>query len=125
MLLAFSNMPYMQRWAAGTVSGLLAEKLDTKVDIQRIKLGIFNRVIIDGIKLYDRQDTLMLDVARLAAKVEILPLFENKIRIDNAQLFGTRATLYKQKAEEAANFQFVLDAFKSKDTTTSNPIDLK
>ena len=125
MLLAFSNIPYMQQWAAGTVSGLLAEKLDTKVDIQRIKLGIFNRVIIDGIKLYDRQDTLMLDVARLAAKVEILPLFENKIRIDNAQLFGTRATLYKQKAEEAANFQFVLDAFKSKDTTTSNPIDLK
>ncbi|MBR4855017.1 MAG: translocation/assembly module TamB, partial [Bacteroidaceae bacterium] len=95
------------------------------MDIQRIKLGIFNRVIIDGIKLYDKQDTLMLDVARLAAKVEILPLLENKIRIDNAQLFGTKATLYKQNADEAANFQFVLDAFKSKDTTTNNPIDLK
>lgn len=115
----------MQRWGAETAADILSDKLNTKVSINRIKVGIFNRVIIDGIKLYDRQDTLMLDVARVAAKLEIFPLFENKIRIDNAQLFGTRAKLYKLSEEEAANFQFVLDAFKSKDTTASKPIDLK
>lgn len=123
MLLALCNIPFMQNWGAKTASGFLAEKLQTKVEIERIKLGIFNRVIVDGVKLYDKQDTLMLDIARLAAKVEILPLLKHKIRIDNAQLFGAKATLYKPSEDEAANFQFVLDAFKSQDTT-SNPIDL-
>ena len=91
MLLALCNIPFMQNWGAKTASGFLAEKLQTKVEIERIKLGIFNRVIVDGVKLYDKQDTLMLDIARLAAKVEILPLLKHKIRIDNAQLFGAKA----------------------------------
>ena len=90
MLLALCNIPFMQNWGAKTASGFLAEKLQTKVEIERIKLGIFNRVIVDGVKLYDKQDTLMLDIARLAAKVEILPLLKHKIRIDNAQLFGAK-----------------------------------
>ena len=67
MLLALCNIPFMQNWGAKTASGFLAEKLQTKVEIERIKLGIFNRVIVDGGKLYDKQDTLMLDNARLAA----------------------------------------------------------
>ena len=66
----------------------------------------------------------MLNVTRVAAKVDPMALFNKKIRIDNAQLFGTNANLYKRNPEEAANFQFVIDAFKSNDTTSSS-INLK
>lgn len=119
------NIPVVQQWGARSVSGFLSDKLQTQVYIERISLGMFNRIIIDGVRLYDRQDSLMLNVARVAAKLEPLALFERKIRIDNAQLFGAHAMLYKNSAGEAANYQFVLDALKSKDTTSHTPIDLK
>lgn len=113
----------MQRWGAGIVSRFFSEQLHTNVHIERLRIGIFNRVVIDGISLYDQKDSLMLNVVRMAAKVDPLALFERKIRIDNAQLFGTRLALYKDSAQATANYQFVLDALKSQDTT-SNPIDL-
>lgn len=65
----------------------------------------------------------MLQVPRLAAKLEIIPFFHHQIRIDNAQLLGARIKLYKPTSEEPHNFQFILDAFASKDTT-KHPIDL-
>ncbi len=124
-LLALGYIPTIQQWGARNLSQFLSDKLQTQVYIERVSIGFFNRVIIDGIKLYDRQDSLMLNVTRVAAKIDPLPLLERKIRINNAQLFGTHAMLYKNGAEEAANFQFVLDAFKSNDTTSNNPIDLR
>ena len=51
-----------------------------------------------------------------------LGLVKKKIRISGAQLIGARAIIYKD-GEEPYNFQFLVDAFSSKDTTSS-PLDL-
>ncbi|MBO7137615.1 MAG: translocation/assembly module TamB domain-containing protein, partial [Bacteroidaceae bacterium] len=104
------------------MSKLLAEKADCKVDIGALRMNMFGRVILDNVNIYDQRDTLMLQASRIAAKVDLLPLVEKKIRISGAQLIGTKATLYKD-GEEPYNFQFLMDAFSSKDTT-STPLDL-
>lgn len=83
---------------------------------------MLGRVILDNVRLYDQRDTLMLQASRIAAKVNLLPLVEKKIRIDNAQLIGMQATLYKD-GDAPCNFQFLIDAFSSKDST-STPLDL-
>ena len=58
----------------------------------------------------------MLKVSRLSAKFDILPLFKGKVSISNVQLFGFNINLEKKTPEDIPNFQFVLDAFASKDT---------
>ena len=121
-LLLLTSLPSFQRWGAGFVSKLLAEKADCKVDIGALRMNMFGRVILDNVNIYDQRDTLMLQASRIAAKVDLLPLVEKKIRISGAQLIGTKATLYKD-GEEPYNFQFLMDAFSSKDTT-STPLDL-
>ena len=83
---------------------------------------MLGRIVLDNVKLYDKRDTLMLQASRIAAKVDLMPLIEKKIRISGAQLIGTKAKIYKD-GDEPFNFQFLVDAFSSKDTT-STPLDL-
>ena len=84
---------------------------------------MLGRVVLDNVKLYDRQDTLMLQASRIAAKVDLMPLIEKKIRISGAQLIGAKAKIYKD-GDQPFNFQFLIDAF-SKNESTTTPLDLK
>ena len=94
-LLLLTSLPAFQSWGAEKASQLLAEKTGSRVSIGNLRLSMLGRVILDNVRLYDRSDTLMLQASRIAAKVDLLPLVEKKIRVDNAQLIGMHATLYK------------------------------
>ena len=122
-LLLLTSLPAFRSWGAETVSRLLAEKADCKVSIGSLRLNMLGRVVLDNVKLYDQRDTLMLQASRIAAKVDFMPLIEKKIRVSGAQLIGARAIVYKD-GDEPFNFQFLVDAFSSKDTT-STPLDLR
>ena len=121
-LLLLTSLPAFQSWSAGKVSQILEEKIDSKVSIERLRMSLLGRVILDDVKLYDQRDTLMLQASRIAAKVDLMPLMRKKIRISGAQLIGTKAKLYKD-GDEPCNFQFLIDAFSKKKETPSN-IDL-
>lgn len=118
------HIPPVQRWVGSTASHIVNSICDWDISIGKIRLGLWNRIIIDDITLKDKQDSTLLHASRLAAKLEIIPLFDGKISIANAQLFGTKANLYQRTEHEKPNFQFILDTFKS-DNTDSNPINLR
>ena len=104
---------------------MLAERIGTHVHVRRIRVGLPGRLIVDGLQIYDQRDSLMLHVPRVAAKVDVTPLFEKQICISNAQLFGARATLYHAVPDSAPNWQFLIDAFSNPSDTTSSPINLR
>lgn len=108
------------------VANELASILDSKISIGRINIGLLNRIIIDDLLLDDQPGKEMLKVTRLSAKFDILPLFSGKISISNIQLSGFNHNLSKQTPKDKPNFQFVLDAFASKDTVQKkNNLDLR
>ncbi|MBQ8455864.1 MAG: translocation/assembly module TamB domain-containing protein [Bacteroidaceae bacterium] len=121
-LLLLTSVPAFQSWSAGVASRLLSEKIKSEASIKRLRLNMLGRVVLDSVTLYDRQDTLMLRASRIAAKVDFMPLLEKKIRISGAQLIGAKARIYKD-GDRPFNFQFLMDAFSSEDTTSS-PLDL-
>ena len=116
-LLLLTSLPSFQRWSAGVASRFLEDKIESKVSIGNLRLNMLGRVILDNVKLYDQQDTLMLQASRIAAKVDLIPLIDKKIRISGAQLIGTKAKIYKD-GDEPYNFQFIVDAFSKKDSTS-------
>lgn len=121
---ALIRVPVIQEHIANTLASAIEDKLATKVEVKRVDLGFFNRVIIDDFVLYDQHGKKMLRAGRLSAKVDILDLLNGKISITSAQLFGLDAKLYKKTEQETANFQFVIDSLASKDTTRHTPLDL-
>lgn len=119
------HVPIVQRWMGDVATSALAAKLNVRVDIGRVDLGFLNRIIIDDVLICDQQKQSMLQASRISAKVDVLDLLYGRIRISSAQLFGLNANLYRKKAGDPANFQFVIDALSSKGSEKKSPLDLQ
>lgn len=119
------HLPAVQSFLGEKVSSVLTGKLGTKVSIGRIDLGLLNRIILDDLTICDQADSTMLKVGRLSAKFELLPLFEGRIAVSSAQIFGANFNLYKTDSLAIPNYQFILDSLASSDTTNTSGIDLR
>ena len=120
------NIPVVQGELASLVSAELRKLLKTEVSVGHIQLGLFNRIHVEDVLLNDRQGEEMLKVNRLSARFELKPLLNGKIVINSIQLIGFNARLEKETPEDTPNFQFVIDAFASKDTLKKSPdLDLR
>ena len=117
------NVPAVQYWAGDIAENIIQRTLNWHIHIGKVRLGMWNRIVIDDIKLADRDGIRMLHISRLAAKVDIMPLFEGKISIANGQLFGAQANLYQKTPDGKPNFQFLIDTFKS-DKPSKKPLNL-
>ena len=92
---------------------MLSDKLQTRVEIDSISIGLFSQdVNLYGLDVEDLQHRKMFQLDRLSVDVKLLPLLHNEVRITDASIDGIRAQLYKPKPDSAANYQFVIDAFK-------------
>ena len=124
LLIVLMHLPSVQTFLGKEVAEALADKFGTKVEVGKVNLGFFNRIIIDDVMMYDQQGDSLIYASRLSAKIDYMAATQGKISVSSAQIFGLRANLYRQTAKSPANFQFVLDSLASKDTTKHKPLDL-
>ena len=124
LLIVLMHVPSVQTFLGKEVAEALADKFGTKVEVGKVNLGFFNRIIVDDVMMYDQQGDSLIYASRLSAKIDYIAATQGKISVSSAQIFGLRANLYRQTAKSPANFQFVLDSLASKDTTRHKPLDL-
>ena len=124
LLIVLMHLPSVQTFLGKEVAEALADKFGTKVEVGKVNLGFFNRIIIDDVMMYDQQGDSLIYASRLSAKIDYMAATQGKISVSSAQIFGLRANLYRQTTKSPANFQFVLDSLASKDTTQHKPLDL-
>ncbi len=124
LLVILLHIPAVKTCIGNVTSDALAEKLGTKVEIQEINLGFLNRIILDGITIYDQQQQKLLTSSRTSIKVNILSLLQGKVSISSAQLFGATANTYRQTAHSKPNYQFVLDSLASKEPQKESRLDV-
>lgn len=118
------HIPAIKTCIGNTASNALAQKLGTKVEIQEINLGFLNRIILDGITIYDQQQQKLLTSSRASIKVNLLSLLQGKVSISSAQLFGATANTYRKTAQSKPNYQFVLDSLASKEPQKESKLDV-
>lgn len=120
------HIPSIQTYIGGCVADALCDKFGTKVKVGRVDLGFINRLILDDSYMQDKNGKQMLRVSRISVKINLLALANGQIEITSAQFFGLHANLYKATPEAKPNFQFVIDALASKDSTKQKtPLDLQ
>ncbi|MCQ2197289.1 MAG: translocation/assembly module TamB, partial [Bacteroidaceae bacterium] len=112
------SLPPFQRWMAGKAADVLSGILNTRVEIDRIEVGLMGRAIVDGIRVWDQQGRPLLQATRTAAQISLSDLITDRhIVINSAQLYGVNARICKAAPDSAYNFQFIVDAFARKDST--------
>ncbi len=118
------RVPVIQSALGTAVASAISDKFGAPVSVGRVDVGIFNRIIVDDVAMLDKRGKRMLWVSRLSVKFSYTDLASGKITITSAQVFTPKFNLYKENAKSSPNFQFVLDALASKDTTKKSRLNL-
>ena len=124
LLLLLFMIPSVNRSFADFVANQLGEKLGTNVYIGDVSIGMLNRIILSDVVVEDKAHKEMINAKRISAKIEYAPLLKGSISIRSIELMNFNALLYKKTPKDEPNYQFVLKAFESKDTTSSSSLDL-
>ena len=123
IVLLFS-LPFMQRALADWTANLLSEQIGSKVTIGSVNLGFLNRIVLNDLTLYEPNGKKMASIARASASIDLPALLSNRVDISTAQLFGTKATLYKATPDSPPNFQFIIDALTKEEEEEPTPLNL-
>ena len=127
LLVILLKIPVVQEQLTIVVQRQLTTILDTPVGIEHINIGYPDRIILDNVSIKDLQGEQLLQVARLSARFEWIPLLrDGRISIHTAQIFGLQANINRQYPKAPLNLQFIIDRLSTpKDTTSENKLDLR
>jgi hypothetical protein len=110
------NMPPVQNFLVNQVTGVLSNKLKTKVAVKHVDFSLFNKMLIQGILVEDRQKDTLLYTGE--AKVNITDWFFIKEKA-TLQYLGLSNTIVNLKRTDSVwNYQFIIDFFAAPKSTT-------
>lgn len=103
----------MQR-AVNYVSG----KTNTKVEIEKLFITFGGNIMLKGLYLEDKKGDTLVYTKSLEADIPLLPIIRgNGIGVNYLDWEGLRANIIRKDSISGYNFQFLIDAFASTDTT--------
>ena len=118
------RLPAIQSVAGVMAAEVIGGKLGTRVHVGKVRVGLFNRLIVDDVEIYDQQGAKMLRAGRVSVKVRLSALCNDRIEVYSAQLFGMKARLWRKDSASEPNFQFVLDSLRSDGEEPKEPLNL-
>lgn len=124
-MLGFVHFGPTQRWLTQTAEDLLEQTLRTEVKIGALEVGLFNRVLLRDVCIYDQERKPLLQAERLTAKVALRSLVQEQLSLRTISILDTQINLYKPNATSPTNFQFIVDALSSKEKKETKGINLR
>ena len=106
------QIPEVQNFAKNKAVTYLEDKINTKVSIGRIEIGLPKKVILEDVYFEDQQKDTLLAGKKLAVDISLFELFSNKVEINSVDLEGITANISKNK-EAVFNFDYIINAFAS------------
>jgi len=95
-------LPPVQSFVISKIENNIAEKINAKVNIKEFDLSFFADIELKGVSVIKQKDTL-LSVKKITIDIELNPLFDNKIIVDNIDINKLSGSLDKvlPQAEES------------------------
>lgn len=114
----YVNSSAGQQRLLGFAVNLLQEKLETRVQIDSIRVNLSNLdVNLWGVDVEDKQQRKLMKMDSIAVKVDMKKLISKRVEVESAMISGLRAELHNPK-DSASNYQFIIDAFKNDKSDT-------
>ena len=87
------EIPAVQNFVAREATEIISRKLGTRISIDRVDIGLFYRVSLDGFYVEDFQRDTLLYAGRLDARIKSLGLFGGGLVFSRAELSDARFCL--------------------------------
>lgn len=127
LLFVFVQSPTGQDFLTKRVVSYLQKKLGTPVSIQKVRFNIPDWVTLEGVYVPDLKKDTLLAGKRLYVDLDMLSLLSSTLKLNRIELEGIRVNVNRTLPDTTFNFNYILDAFMSKDvdtTVSSDPFDV-
>ncbi|SRX55921.1 translocation/assembly module TamB domain-containing protein [Aequorivita sp. CIP111184] len=119
LLVLFIRSPWGQDIIVQRVVNYVSGKTQTKVEIDKLFITFDGNIMLNGLYLEDKKGDTLIYSKSLEADVPLLPIIRgNGIGVNYLDWQGLRANIIRKDSIHGYNFQFLIDAFASADTTT-------
>lgn len=121
LLYILLSIPAIQNKLLDYATNMLKDKLKSEVSIDEIRLKLLLNASVDikGVYVEDLSKDTLLYAKEVTASVSLLKLLGGKLDM-TAQGDGLVAKINKKDSISDFNFQFIVDAFSSADTTATD-----
>ena len=119
------NSPRVQQRISVLLATELENHIGTRVNLGGVHWLFPNDLVIDSLTIDDQEGEHLISINRIAAKFEWKPLIKRKLSIRNIRIFYPDINIYKENLEAAPNYQFLLDAFTSKEKRKNPSLNLR
>lgn len=101
-------------------ASFLSEKLHTKVEIGSIDIEFFKKLVLEDVYIEDLHKDTLLYAKKLKLDIDKIDFEKHILTVSSIQLNNSKVALIKYKDDEDLNLQFILNLFKSSDTTNTD-----
>lgn len=98
----------------------LTNKLKTEVRIGGLELTGFKKLGLYNVRFKDQQKKNLLVFDTVAVDIDLAGLTLKKIHLPSIRVSNLSIDLYRQSKEGPLNYQYIIDAFSSGDTSSSS-----
>jgi translocation and assembly module TamB len=117
------RVPAIQNKIAQKAIAYLEEKLKTNVELERIVIDFPKKIVIEGLYLEDQKKDTLISAGRIAVDASMMELIHNKIMLNKVEISNTSGKISRTLPDSAFNFNYIIAAFASADTTNVTPVD--
>lgn len=118
LLVLFIRSPWGQDIIVQRAVDYVSGKTNTKVEIEKLFITFGGNIMLKGLYLEDKKGDTLVYSKSLEADIPLLPIIRgNGIGINYLDWEGVRANIIRKDSINDYNFQFLIDAFASADTT--------
>ncbi len=121
LLIILVNFTPVQNFLAQKAVGYLSDKLGTKVELKRVQISLFNSATLEGLYIEDKHKDTLLYAGEATIRLTDWFFLKDKPVVSYVGLRNAYAKLFRKGTSDQWNYQFVIDAFASKDTKPQQP----
>ncbi len=114
LIVVFLQTRWGKNFVRKQVVSYLQDKLKTEVVIRNFDYSIPDKILLEGVFFRDQQKDTLLQVDRLAVNMDMFALIRAKVAVDQLELEGVNAHIYRSIPDTNFNYTYIINAFAGK-----------
>ncbi|OJJ23380.1 hypothetical protein BKI52_03190 [marine bacterium AO1-C] len=115
------QIPSTQKYLVDQATEYLQNRLQTKVTIQRVNIEFFRTIVLEDIYVPDKNTDTLLYAKKFKVKLSSFSILHKQVITHELGLEKARIHLHRAANATKFNYDFLLDAFASKDSVNKKP----
>ncbi len=100
----------------------MSKQINSRITIDGdAEVNWLNQVVLNNVTIYDQQNDTLIHARRAMVAFDLIPLLSNHLVLNTCQLIDFDIRTYRVSPDSAANYQFLIDAFKQDDDPNEKP----